>query len=85
MPRTVAEVDGFITMLRVACEDPSINARLEKILSLPDERRQALVHTLVSDMLIAKAPKEFVEAIACLMDDAVAEKAYELIYRCARK
>ena len=84
MARSVAEVDGFITMLRVACEDPSINARLEKILSLPDERRQALVHTLVSDMLIAKAPKEFVEAIACLMDDAVAEKAYEVIFQCRR-
>jgi hypothetical protein len=85
MPRTVAEVDGFITLLRVACEDPSINARLEQILALPDERRQALLHTLVSDMLIAKAPKDFVEAIACLMDDAVAEKAYEVIFRCARE
>jgi len=25
-----------------------------------------------------------VEAVACLMDDAVAEKAYEVIYKCKR-
>jgi hypothetical protein len=35
-------------------------------------------------MLIARAPKDFVEAIACLMDDAVAEKAYEVIFKCRR-
>jgi len=84
MPRSVAEIDGFVTMLQVACEDASINERLERILSLPDKRRRGLIHTLVSDMLVAKAPKDFIAAIACLMDDEVAEKAYEVIYHCRR-
>jgi hypothetical protein len=35
-------------------------------------------------MLVARAPQDFVQAIACLMDDAVAEKAYEVIFRCGR-
>lgn len=84
MPRSVAEIESFITMLRVACEDASVNDRLERILALPDEKRRGLIHALVSDMLVAKAPKDFIAAIACLMDDEVAEKAYEVIYRCRR-
>jgi len=71
-------------MLRVACEDRSVNERLERLLSLPDERRQAVIHSWVSDLLIAKAPKDFIPAMACLSDDEIAEKAYEAIYRCKR-
>jgi hypothetical protein len=82
--RTVAEVDGFITMLRAACEDRKINERLERVLSMPDERRQAVVHLWVSDMLIAGAPSHLIQAVACLLDDQVAQKAYEVIYKCQR-
>jgi hypothetical protein len=71
-------------LLKAACNDPEINATLERLLSMPDERRQGLVHTWVSDLLIAEAPKDFVQAVACLMDDAVAEKAYEVIFKCGR-
>lgn len=84
MPRTLAEIDSFITMMRVACENPQINATLQRILSLPDEQRRGLVHAWVSDMLVKKAPKDFIEAIACLADDAVAERAYAVIYHCER-
>ena len=75
--RTVGEVEGFITLLRAACDDRTVNDALEKLLALPDERRRALVHTWVSDLLVKEAPKDFIEAIACLLDDAVAEKVYE--------
>jgi hypothetical protein len=51
---------------------------------MPDARRQGLVHAWVTDLMIEEAPKELVEAVACLMDDAVAEKAYEVIYKCKR-
>ena len=83
-PRSVAEIDSFVTMLQTACADQEVNARLEKLLSMPDEKRHAVVHAWVSDLLIAEAPREFVQAIACLLDDRVAEKAYEVIYRCKR-
>ena len=83
-PRSVAEVEGFIGLLVAACNDPKINATLERLLSMPDERRRGLVHTWVSDLLIEKAPQDFIQAVACLMDDAVAEKAYEVIYQCKR-
>ena len=84
-PRSVADVDSFITMLLAACEDRGMNGQLEKILSLPDTERKNLVHTWISDLLIAEAPKDFIAAIACLADDAVAEKAYEVIHHCKRE
>lgn len=83
-PRSVADIDGFVSLLQAACNDPEINATLERLLSMPDERRRGLVHTWVSDLIIEEAPKDLVEAVACLMDDAIAEKAYEVIYHCKR-
>jgi hypothetical protein len=35
-------------------------------------------------MLIAEAPRDFIQAVACLLDDRVAEKAYEVIFKCQR-
>ena len=84
MTRTVGEVEGFVNMLLAACESRKVNDQLEKLLAMPDEKRRATVHAWVSDLLIAKAPAEFVQAIACLLDDRVAEKAYEVIYECRR-
>ena len=83
-PRTVAEVEGFVCLLMAACDDPKINATLERLLAMPDEKRQGLVHAWVTDLIIDGAPKDLVQAVACLMDDAVAEKAYEVIFRCKR-
>lgn len=83
-PRSVGEIDTFITMLTTACADAGVHARLERLLSMPDRRRQEVVHAWVRDLLIAEAPRDFVQAIACLLDDRVAEKAYEVIFRCRR-
>lgn len=83
-PRSVAEIDGFVSLLAAACADAKINTTLERLLAMPDEKRRGLVHAWVTDLLIDEAPKDFVQAVACLMDDAVAEKAYEVIYKCRR-
>jgi hypothetical protein len=83
-PRTVAEVEGFVDLLRAACDDSKVNATLERLLSMPDEKRRGLVHAWVTDLLVEEAPRDFVQAIACLMDDAIAEKAYEVIFKCKR-
>lgn len=54
------------------------------IASWPGKKRQALAHTLVTDMMIAEAPPDLIQAAACLMDDAIAEKACEAIFNCRR-
>jgi hypothetical protein len=83
-PRSVGEIDSFITMLLAACDNRMVHDKLEALLSMPDRRRQAIVHSWVNDLLIQQAPRDFVAAIACLKDDAVAEKAYEVIFNCGR-
>jgi len=83
-PRTVGEIDTFVTMLLAACEDESMHGQLERLLSLPDAQRQATIHAWVTDLLVAEAPPDFIQAVACLMDDRVAEKAYEVIFKCSR-
>lgn len=81
-PASVGDIESFITLLRSACSDDDVYARLERLLSLPDDKRRALVQKWVADLVVQRAPPDFVRAIACLLDDQVAEKAYEVIYRC---
>ena len=72
-------------MLTTACADATVHARLERLLSMPDGQRQEVVHAWVRDLLVAEAPRDFVQAIACLLDDRVAEKAHEVIFKCTRR
>ncbi|HEY2337311.1 MAG TPA: hypothetical protein VGI18_08125 [Burkholderiales bacterium] len=82
--RSVAEIEGFITMLRAACDDAKMNASLQKLLAMPDLERRTLVRSWVAELLTKEAPPDFIEAIACLYDDAIAERAYEVIFKCSR-
>lgn len=82
--RSVAEIEGFVSLLRAACDDAKMNASLQKLLTMPDAKRRYLIVAWVRDLLTKEAPRDFVEAIACLHDDAVAEKAYEVIFQCRR-
>ncbi len=84
-PKTVGEVDGFITMLLAACENKVVYDRLEALLILPDLRRKAELNALITDLMIRKAPRDLITALACLTDDKVAEKAYEVIHKCQRQ
>ena len=85
MTTSVGDFDAFIDMLRAACDDKPMNDQLERLLSMPDDKRQALVRKWVNDMVTVKAPQDLIEAVACLVDDKVAEKAYEVIYACKRQ
>jgi hypothetical protein len=82
--RSVADIEGFVGLLKAACADEKINTTLQRLLAMPDAQRQGVVHAWVTDLMIAEAPRDFIEAVACLIDDAVAEKAYEVIYQCGR-
>jgi hypothetical protein len=72
-------------MLLVACEDRAINDTLELLLSQPDAERREVVYKLLDRLRENQAPRELINAIACLLDDQVAEKAYEVIFQCGKK
>ena len=84
-PRTFGEVEGFIDMLLAACEDASMNETLELLLSQPDDKRRAMVANILERLRTRNAPRKLVEAMACLLDDEVAEKAYAAIHSCDRR
>ena len=84
IPRTYADVDGFINLMLVACEDATINSTLQDLLSLPNETRKAAVVKLVAHLRATAALPELIDAIICLLDDDLAEKAFQAIYRCER-
>jgi hypothetical protein len=83
-PRSVGEIEGFIDLLRAACDDAKVRGALERLLSMPDAQRRDYVQGWVNELLVQEAPQNFREAIACLADDAVAEQAWAAIQQCRR-
>ena len=84
IPKTYGEVEGLVTMLMAACEDMGMNESLEMLLSAPDDRRKAAIHEFLERFRVNGAPKALHDAFVCLLDDEVAETAYQVIYRCKR-
>ena len=80
----LSDVQGFVDMLAAACEDAGMQGTLEKLLSLPDAQRKELLAQIIQEMRERRAPKDIVDAFICLQDDAIAEKAYEAVYKCPR-
>jgi len=80
-----SDVDGFIDLLIAACEDPSINDTLERLLVTPDVKRKDILKAVIFQMEQRGAPPPLRDAFICLLDDAAAEKAYEVIYQCKRE
>ena len=72
-------------MLIVACEDATINNTLQSLLSQPNQARKCALLILLERLRKDRAPSDLIEAVVCLLDDAVAEKAFEAIYHCERK
>ena len=84
VPKTYGEVEGLVTMLRAACDDLGMNETLEMLLSAPNDRRKKAVHELLDRFRMSGAPTSLHNAFVCLLDDDVAEKAYQVIYQCKR-
>jgi hypothetical protein len=76
---SVGDNASFVTMILAAREDPAIRAALEAILALPTSQRRSFINTLTADMKKGAAPADFVEAIAYLQDDEVAQKVREAL------
>lgn len=77
--KSVSEHEAFVSLIRTAQQDPAIRSRLRAILDQPPFHRKSLLNTMVAEMRLQSAPADFVRAIACLLDDDVAQKARELL------
>ena len=79
--KSVADQELFISLIRTAQEDAVIRKRIMAILRQPVFHRKSMLNTLIAELKMQSAPAEFVQAIACLFDDDVAAKAWELLDR----
>ena len=76
---SVGENETFVTLIRVAQEDAEIKKQLRTILSQDRFNRASILNAYIEDLRLKKAPKEFISAIACLLDDSIAAKALEIL------
>lgn len=70
--QSVADVDGFIDLIRAASEDQEISATVQSILSLPAPDRREMIRQLVDKLESDQAPDNLIEAVACLISDDIA-------------
>ena len=77
--KTVCDSDAFVTLMRVAQEDADVRKTLAGILGQPSFHRQSLLNGLVTEMKLKGAPADFISAVSALLDDAVADRAREMI------
>jgi len=76
---SVGDSEVFIRLIQVAKEDKNIHKSLVSILSMDSFQRKSAMGSLIEDMRLKGAPKDFVAAIAILRDDAIAEKALAIL------
>ena len=71
--------EPLVTLIRVAQEDVEIKRHLLAILSQNKFNRESILNSYLEELRLKQAPQEFISAIACLLDDDVAEKVMEIL------
>ena len=71
--------ETFVRLIQVAKEDPEIKEQLLSILSLDEFHRKSALHSFLEQMRLMQAPEKLRSAIACFLDDRIAEKGLELL------
>jgi hypothetical protein len=69
----------FVKMMQVAMDDPSVKEALLAVLAIDVSIRGYAIDQLISGMRMQGAPADFVEAISCLKDAAIARKAIDML------
>ena len=74
-----AENETFVILMQVAAEDRRVGQELLAILRLAPYDRRSLLHTFLVRMGRQGAPEEFRQAVAALLDHAVADQARDML------
>ncbi len=77
--RSIAENEDFVTLIRVAQEDSEIKSQLSSILALDSFNRKSALNTFLEELRFRQAPKEFISAMATLLDEMVAEQVLKIL------
>ncbi|ACL02447.1 hypothetical protein Dalk_0742 [Desulfatibacillum aliphaticivorans] len=77
--KPVSENETFVALMQLARRDPDFREQISAILSMDDFHRKSALNSITDNMRMQNAPKDLVRAMESLADDAVAERALELI------
>jgi hypothetical protein len=75
----VSENEDFVRLMEVIRVDPQVRARIAPLLRLDSFQRKSILSTWLQQLQLQKASAAFVGALACLLDDGIANKALEII------
>jgi hypothetical protein len=75
----IRDNEQFVTLIQVARENEEIRNQLLVILSQDAFNRASIINSFIEDMRLKNAPKELISAIACLLDNGIAERALEIL------
>lgn len=78
-PKSVTDNPTFISMMAAALAEEDVRRTLLRLLELEPARRTAALDIFLADMTAKGAPAPFVEAVAYLKDDGVAEEALRVL------
>lgn len=78
-PRSAGDDETFVRLIQIARDDPEIREKILGFLRLDSFNRQSALNTFIQQMKLKGAPREFVSAVACFLDDQVAENALAIL------
>jgi hypothetical protein len=78
-PKSVVENEAFVNMMAAALEDDGVRNKLLGLLQLDAFQRASALNTFLDEMRLQGAPANFIEAVAYLKDDAIAEEALRVL------
>jgi hypothetical protein len=75
----ITQNHDFLRFVQVVQEESQIRQTLKSILELDNFNRKSALNTWLEELKIKQAPKKFRSALACLLDDDIAQKTLDLI------
>jgi len=77
--RSAGDDETFIRLIQIARDNPEIREKILGILYMDPFNRKSALNTFIEQMRLKGAPREFVSAVACFLDDQVAESALSIL------
>ena len=75
----ITQNEDFLRLVQVIKEDLQIRQTLQSILGLDSFNRKSALNTWVEELNLKQAPKRFISALSCLLDDDIARKTLDII------
>ena len=84
-PRSAGDDETFVRLIQIARENPEIREKILGILCMDPFNRKSALNMFIEQMRLKGAPRDFISAVGCFLDDQVAEKALTILSKGSEK